>query len=184
MVSAKPAICMMPAQVLEHAFSSAKHAAATAAHVGHDFAFVPAAYDLAFLISVGMSGSSFELSEAKNLMQEIQQGEQRLERSNLKDAVLFHCPTKQYLAVLKKEWEKEDKARKAVEKKRGKKNKTKKDYLEEERLQDIKPGHIPVTDWRVFDQRFLSYYTWLEPPLQPEPLKCSNCGIQCLKVHR
>lgn len=48
----------------------------------------------------------------------------------------------------------------------------------------LKPGHLPVTDWRVFDQRFLGYYTWLEPPLQPKALKCENCGIQCLKVHR
>lgn len=48
----------------------------------------------------------------------------------------------------------------------------------------LKPGHLPVTDWRVFDQRFLGYYTWLEPPLQPKAQKCENCGIQCLKVHR
>lgn len=48
----------------------------------------------------------------------------------------------------------------------------------------LKPGHLPVTDWRVFDQRFLGYYTWLEPPLQPTALKCANCGIQCIKVHR
>lgn len=152
--------------------------------MGHDFAFVPSAYDLAFLITVGMPGGSFELSEVKLLMQEIQAGEQRLQKCNLKDAVLLHCSTAQYLHVLKKEWEKEDKARKAVDKKKGKKNKTKKEHLEEERLQDVKPGHLPVTDWRVFDQRFFSYYTWLEPPLQPEPHKCENCGIQCLKVHR
>lgn len=170
--------------MLEHAFQSAKHAASASAHLGHDFAFVPAAYDLAFLITVGLPGSSFELAEAKRLMQEIHEGEKRLEKSSLKDAVLFHCPTKQCLVVLKKEWEKEEKARKAVEKKKGKKNKTKADYLEEERLQDIKPGHVPVTDWRVFDQRFYSYYTWLEPPLQPEPQKCENCKNQCLKVHR
>lgn len=131
-----------------------------------------------------MVGSSFEHIEVKRLMQEIHEGENRLQKCELKDAVLFHCPTKQYVAVLKKEWEREDKARKAVDKKKDKKNKTKKDYLEEERLQDIKPGHLPVTDWRVFDQRFFSYYTWLEPPLQPDPHKCENCGIQCLKIHR
>eukprot|EP00892_Ulva_mutabilis_P010448 jgi/Ulvmu1/7776/UM004_0005.1 len=170
--------------VLEHGFQSARHAASTSAHMGHDFAFVPAAYDLVFLITVGFPGSTFELSKVKKVMQEIQAGEQRLANSNLKDAVLFHCPSQQYMSALTKEWEREDKARKAVDKKKGKKNKSKKDYLEEERLQDVQPGHLPVTDWRVFDQRFLSYYTWLEPPLQPEPQKCENCGIQCLKVHR
>jgi hypothetical protein len=56
--------------------------------------------------------------------------------------------------------------------------------MEAEELPKLKPGHLPVTDWRVFDQRFLGYYTWLEPPLQPKAQKCENCGVQCLKVHR
>lgn len=55
-------------QVWEHAFQSAKHGAAASAMAGHDFAFVPAAYDLIFFICVGMPGSSFAIEEVRPLV--------------------------------------------------------------------------------------------------------------------
>jgi hypothetical protein len=54
---------MLCVQVWDHAFQSARHGASASAHAGHDFAFVPAAYDLIFFICVGMPGSTFSIEE-------------------------------------------------------------------------------------------------------------------------
>jgi hypothetical protein len=167
-------------QVWEHAYQSARHATAAAALSGHDWAFVPAAYDMLFFLAVGMPGSTFDVSEARKLLQDVAAAEGRLAAAGLKDRVLFHCATKRYLIALKKEWEKAEQAASKACAKGGKKGRR----AAKEEESDVPEGHLPVTDWRVFDQRFLGYYTWLEPPLQPKPHKCENCGIVCLKVHR
>lgn len=42
----------------------------------------------------------------------------------------------------------------------------------------------PVVDWRCFDQRNQGYYTWLEPPMQDDDLKCARCDLDLVRVHR
>lgn len=42
----------------------------------------------------------------------------------------------------------------------------------------------PVVDWRCFDQRNQGFYTWLEPPMQDDDIKCVKCGLELVRVHR
>jgi hypothetical protein len=188
-------------QTWEQARSSAAQAAGLAASVDHDFIFVPAAYHLLWFITVGVKGASFEHSEVQKLLSDIERSEARLVAWGMKERVLFDCAPKRYLMALKGEWAKHTGdssgkgAGKAKDKdtgdKKGTKGKTKLADVVEEREQEaaaeqepLPEGHLPVTDWRVFDQRFYGFYTWLEAPLQRDPLKCPQCERPCEKVHR
>jgi predicted nucleic acid-binding Zn-ribbon protein len=51
------------------------------------------------------------LVQVRNLLQDIEKAEKRLEDGKLKEKVLFHCTTKRYLRALKGEWDKAGKAK-------------------------------------------------------------------------
>ena len=184
----------------EQARSSAGRATALAASVENDFAFVPAAYHLVWFLAVGIKGETFDKSEVDKLLQDIDRSEKRLAAWGIKDRVLFDCAPTRYLIGLKGEWaryEGKKSGTTAGDNGKGKKGKqSKKEQkatlaaIEEERerqelLEECPEGHLPVTDWRVFDQRFYGFYTWLEAPMQQETIKCPQCGRPCERVvHR
>ena len=176
-------------QMWDIARSSAGRAAATAAALDHDFAFVPAAYNLLFFVAVGFKGQTFELKEMEKLLEDIGRSERRLEAWGLKEHILFDCQAKRWLIALRGEWKKHTAAKnggaKTVESKSAKKKKrvTMEDVLAEEEA-PLPEGHIPVTDWRVFDQRFYGFYVWLEPPLQKDETTCAQCSRPLMRVHR
>lgn len=179
-------------QVWEQAKGSAARATGIAASLDHDFAFVPAAYHLVFFLSVGFKGDSFDHSEIKKLLADIERSEGRLAAWGMKERVLFDCAPKRYLIALKGEWannqnaDSDTKGGKGGKGKGGKKQRnTLADALpEEEPVEPLPAGHLPVTDWRVFDQRFYGFYTWLEPPMIKAELKCALCERPCIRVHR
>ena len=171
-------------QVWDQARVSSQRAAAVAAQTGHDCAFVPAAYHLLFFLTVGIPGQSFEYSDVQNLLEDIERVEARLAAWGVRDHVLFDCQPKRYLIALKAEWKK---AREPEKKHRGKKKKervTLQDAIVEEEKPPLPAGHLPVTDWRCLDQRFYGFFTYLEPPMQKDPVKCTMCQQPCQRVHR
>jgi hypothetical protein len=115
----------------------------------------------------------------------------------MKEHVMFGCHPKRWLIALRAEWDKAlGKGKHAA--KVGKPRRVTLQQARQERAAvleghpvgeqvapaELPKGHLPVTDWRVWDQRYFGYYTWLEPPMQPEPQKCAMCGSLCIKVHR
>ena len=149
-----------------------------AASLDHDFAFVPAAYNLVFFLAVGCKGNSFDLRETKKLLADIERSEARLEAWGIKERVLFDCQARRWLIALRGEWAKHTDRGKAGSKaaKSKKKHATLEEVLREDEDEEALPaGHIPVTDWRVLDQRFYGFYVWLEPPLQKDEVKCEQC---------
>jgi predicted nucleic acid-binding Zn-ribbon protein len=74
------------------------------------------------------------LVQVRNLLQDIEKAEKRLEDGKLKEKVLFHCTTKRYLRALKGEWDKAGKA-KADAKKAASQSKKKAGVLLEPPLQ-------------------------------------------------
>ena len=80
-----------------------------------------------FLVGFPYSCSSphrtTRLVQVRGLLQDIDKAEARLEQGKMKDKVLFHCVTRRYLKVLKKEWEKAEKAKADAKKAAGKSKK-------------------------------------------------------------
>jgi hypothetical protein len=170
-------------QVWELAKSSAQQAAALSAAVQHDFAFVLAAYNLLFFLSVGFPGETFVESDVQLLLQDIERSEARLGVWGVKDFVLFDNQPKRYLIALKAEWKKEKvTSTDKTSTKKKKQRPTLRDALEEEK--SLPQGHLPVADWRCFDQRFFGFFTYLEPPMQKDTLVCAMCKRPCERIHR
>ena len=183
----------------EQAKGSAARATGIAASCDHDFAFLPAAYHLIFSLTVGFKGGSFDHTEVKKLLVDMDRSIARLDAWGMKERVLFDCAPKRYLIALKDEWGKQAEASKGGGKGGGKTGKVGKGKggkkqrttvaealpeEEEEALEPLPAGHLRVTDWRVFDQRFYGFYTWLEPPMGKDDLKCTLCERPCVRVHR
>ena len=194
-----PAKTWLRMQVWEQAKGSAARATGIAASCDHDFAFLPAAYHLIFFLTVGFKGGSFDHTEVKKLLVDMDRSIARLDAWGMKERVLFDCAPKRYLIALKDEWGKQAEASKGGGKGGGKAGKVGKGKggkkqrttvaealpeEEEEALEPLPAGHLRVTDWRVFDQRFYGFYTWLEPPMGKDDLKCTLCERPCVRVHR
>ena len=161
---------------------SAQRAAAVAARAGHDFAFVPAAYHLLFFLTVGLPGQTFEHREVQNLLEDIERVEARLAAWGVREHVLFDCQPQRYLIALRAEWA----TALAPKKKAGKKKErvTLRDAVVAEEEAPLPAGHLRVTDWRCLDQRFYGFFTYLEPPMQKDAVKCEMCQQPCQRVHR
>jgi hypothetical protein len=175
-------------QMWEQARSSAARGASLAAALDHDFAFVPAAYSLLFYITVGCQGQSFALAEVKMLLADIERSEGRLTSWGMIDHVVFDCHPRRWLIALRAEWKKHTGEGSVGGKSTGGSSKKKQrptiaDVLEEPAA-PLPEGHIPVTDWRVLDQRFYGFYTWLEPPMQKADVPCAMCERPCERIHR
>jgi hypothetical protein len=184
-------------QMWEQATASAHTAVVASAKAQHDFEFAPSAYTLVFFLTCGLPGQSFEYQAVQRLLEDADDAEDRLQEWGMKDHVMFGCHPKRWLIALRAEWDKAlGKGKHAA-----KVDKPQRVTLQQARQEraavlegqpvgeqvapaELPKGHLPVTDWRVWDQRYFGYYTWLEPPMQPEPQKCAMCGSMCIKVHR
>jgi hypothetical protein len=152
--------------------------------VQHDFAFAPAAYNLVFFLVVGFPCDTFVETEVQLLLQDIERSESRMESWGIKEYVLFENHPKRYLIALKAEWKKEKDRGEAGKKGTGKlKRATLKDALAEDKG-PVPKGHLSVTDWRCFDQRFFGFFTYLEPPMQKDHVVCAMCKRPCERIHR
>lgn len=181
----------------DQARHSAHAAVVLAAKAECDFEFAPAAFNLVFLLASGPADASFDLTEVQRLIEDGEAAEARLEEWDMREHAMFDCSPKRWLPALRHEWERKQERRasdapgeKRVTLQRARKERA--DKLSgrasvepaEAAPAELPAGHMPVTDWRVWDQRFFGFYTWLEPPMQSEPQKCVMCGAVCLKVHR